>query len=183
MNKKSNKNQKYIFIGLILILVLSYIYINLPNDFNIQLGGSGKPSLPPTCLPMMYRYRFIIYIIPIILISLNIFYGLQTSKVASYTYADYGRIFLAGFAKQTNVIAGNPEDPNDPAPNLQEVYDEVIDQSKPQKFLGTYVDSFCTTLAPISCCNVPGYKYQSRCPGSNTTSQANSNPAGASTGN
>jgi hypothetical protein len=152
-----NKNYK-LSILLIVILFLAYVYMNLPADFRLQFGGADKIKIPPECVPFMYKFRYIFYIFPLLLIVFNFYYGSFTIKAANFKYEDYGKIFLTGFAENTLNYATLE-------PDTKANYDYLVKECNPSKngMIAEDVSKFCDIVAPVSCCNVPGYLHPERC--------------------
>jgi len=153
-----NKINYKLSILLIIVLFLSYVYMNLPDNFRLQFGGDDKIKIPPECIPLMYKFRWIIYITPVLLIIFNIYYGMFAVKAANFKYEDYGKIFLTGFAENTLNYATL-----DPDTKLN--YDGIIKECDLSKngIIAADVAKFCDIVVPVSCCNVPGYLHPEKC--------------------
>ena len=153
-----NKNIYSIISILLLavILITSYVYLNLPENFKLQLGGvePGKIPIPPECIPFFYKFRYIWYIIPIFLLSFIIMYGFinQSNKL---TYSDYGKIFLSEFSSDYEKYKSDDIPLTDPG---RKVFESFIEYTKDRKQYSDDVDLFCFINSPCSCCNVPGYR-------------------------
>ena len=152
-----NKNYK-LSILLIIILFLSYTYMNLPEDFRLQIGGEDKIKIPPECVPFIYKFRYVIYITPLLLLAFILYYSSFAIKASNFKYEDYGKIFLTGFAENTLNYATLD------APTKTN-YDCIIDACNLSKngMIADDVNKFCNIVVPVSCCNVPGYLYTKNC--------------------
>ena len=151
---------------LIVILIISYVYMNLPENFRLQLGGvePGKIPIPPECLPFMYKYRYIFYIAPIFLLLLIILYGIRDMQNSSLTYSDFGKIMLSKFKNDTEAKNKNTISPED-----LEIYNRFLEYTGHGKQFGANSQLFCFINSPCSCCDVPGYKNQNLCKKSSST--------------
>ena len=154
MNRKIFSN-KVIFL-LVVILGLAYFYLNLPENFKIQLGGSSGPPIPSECIPFTYKYRYLLYFGIVFAIIFALFSYISVSKLSSMGYRDYIKKSL----DQYTIDAKNIKD----APQEKKIEIEALLNSfKGRNQYSTYGSAFCSTVAPCSCCNEPGY-YNPECP-------------------
>ena len=152
-----NKNYK-LSILLIVILFLAYVFMSLPEDFRLQFGGQDKIKIPPECVPFVYKFRYVIYMLPLLLLLFNVYYGSFAIKAANFKYEDFGKIFLTGFAEKTlNYATLEPDEKAN--------YDYLVKECNLKKngAIAQDVAKFCDIIVPVSCCNVPGYLYPERC--------------------
>lgn len=169
MNKKISSNVSIII--LVIILVLSYLYMNLPDNFGVQRGGGDK--IPPNCIPITYRFRYMYYFFLIFMIIFVIRFYIYYSTVSNYTFSSYIKKFLNKYAENTQAIKAKTIDPVE-----QINYKDLINGFSGVGSYVTFGEAFCTTVAPCSCCNEPGYKHPC-CP-SNTVGYLNPNTPGYS---
>ena len=67
MNRKISSNMSIIL--LLIILGLSYAYMNLPDNFKLSMtGGGNSEAIPGECIPMMYKFRYLFYFFLIFMI-------------------------------------------------------------------------------------------------------------------
>jgi len=155
MNRKIFSN-KVIFL-LVVILGLAYFYLNLPDNFKIQLGGSGPP-IPSECIPFTYKYRYLLYFGMVFAIIFAIYSSVSVAKLSKLGYGDYIKKGLDKFAQNSLDIKNKTITPDD-----RTAYDALVGSCTGLNQYSTYASSFCRILAPCTCCNEPGY-YNSNCP-------------------
>jgi hypothetical protein len=158
MNRKLFSN-KVIFL-LIVILGMAYVYLNLPNNINIQMGGASGVPIPPECIPFTYKFRYLIYFGMVFAIVFAIFMGLSVSKINNMTYSSYIKKGLDQFASDTINMKNNTLKTSDPE---FKIYDDLIKSCKGLNQNAEYAGSLCKLVAPCSCCNEKGY-YHASCP-------------------
>jgi len=110
--KKYNMNKKTIHILThklpiisIIILILAYAYLNIPENYVLQLGGSvpGKNLIPlPNNTPWKYKYRWVLVAMPFLIIIITIYAAIKSQKLKSLTLWDLGGDFFYQFQKQVN---------------------------------------------------------------------------------
>lgn len=161
MNKKEDRkiSSNLSIILLIIILGLSYLYMNLPDNFNIQMGGaSGPPPVPAECLPFRYKFRYLFYFFLIFMIFLTIKEYMVYEQYSKYTYTNYMTTFLQLYATNTEAIKNKTISPKD-----KEAYYDLIKVFSGLNQYSKYGEAFCGIASPCNCCNEPGY-YNSGCP-------------------
>jgi len=172
--KKYYMNKKFIHILnnklpviFITILGLIYVYLNIPDDYTIQLGGAipeGSMSLPKNT-PFLYRYRWLFVAIPFLIIGV-IINSLVYSQRVEISLWDSANAFLYNFAKQ-NKIANEKK----MKITLQTVPGDLTDDPELLKYINMikltifdksglypYAQFFCSAYRPCSCCLEPEFK-------------------------
>lgn len=153
MNRKIFSN-KVIFL-LVVILGLAYFYLNLPENFKIQLGGAGPP-IPPDCIPFTYKYRYLLYFGIVFAIIFALFSYMSVSKLSSMGFREYIKKSLDQYTKDALDI-------KNATPEKKVEIESFLNSFKGRNQYATYGSAFCSTVAPCSCCNEPGY-YNPECP-------------------
>ena len=169
MNKKFihilNNKLPVIFIT---ILGLIYVYLNIPDDYSIQLGGAvpeGNIALPKNT-PFLYRYRWLFVAMPFLIIGI-IINSLVYSQKTEISLWDSGNAFLYNFAKQ-NEIAKKEKMKKI---TLQSVPGEMTSDPEMLKYINMvkltkfdksglypFAQFFCSAYRPCSCCLEPAFK-------------------------
>ena len=139
---------------LIIIIVLgAYYYLNSSNNPFNQLGGAEKARGGyPKGTPLLYQFRYIIYLLLIFLIFFNIFYSIEKSKLSTLTIFDAGKVFLKSFVQRQLDIANKIY--NKQSPETKEFEKYVIAL---QIDYAPFSELFCKALAPCSCCGIGKY--------------------------
>jgi hypothetical protein len=161
MNRKLFSN-KVIFL-LIAVLGMAYVYLNLPNNINIQKGGAYGVPVPPECIPLTYKFRYLIYFGMVFAIVFAIAMGLSVSKISSMTYSDYIKKGLDQFASDTIKLQNKTLKVTDPD---GKVYTDLIKSCSGLNQNAEYAGSLCKLVAPCTCCNEKGYYHKDCPPGS-----------------
>jgi hypothetical protein len=158
MNRKLFSN-KVIFL-LIAILGMAYVYLNLPNNLNIQMGGASGIPIPPECIPFTYKFRYLIYFGMVFAIVFAIAMALSVSKITTMTYSSYIKKGLDQFASDTVKLQKGTLKKGD---HEGKVYDDLIKSCQGLNQNAEYAGSLCKLVAPCSCCNEKGY-FHKDCP-------------------
>jgi hypothetical protein len=154
MNRKISSNMSIIL--LLIILGLSYAYMNLPDNFRLSMSGGGKSeAIPGECIPMMYKFRYLFYFFLIFMIIFVIRGYMIYTTVIEYSFSDYIKNFLNQWAKDVNDIKDKKIKDDESA-----IYDLVKTTFSDGEY-ATYGNSFCTLVSPCDCCNEPGYQHPS----------------------
>jgi len=166
-NLKNSLIHKFPIIS-ILILILIYVYLNLP-DFNpTQIGGKPTYKLPPFT-PWLYKYRFAFVALPILLLILliwQIYYS--ESVVINYDMWDMGSDFFSNFQKQFKSLKEGGYEPtydtytSSKLPTDKQKKEMTEDQLELINFLQISQDPrgalysktqfFCNAARPCNCC-------------------------------
>lgn len=169
----------------VIILILAYIYISIPDNYVVQLGGSNKLALPKHT-PFLYKFRWALVIVPI-LIFIHLIYSIYYTKVymPSLSIWDLGKDFFKQFQVQMNkavaLSGGVAESVSGKTPSASVAqmfnYKTVNTNSKEAKsdidlwrlynmiqLTGDPLSSgyngaqyFCNAFRPCDCCSEPGY--------------------------
>jgi len=192
-----NKNLKNTIINKfpivsILVLILIYIYLNLPNDINSilnpkQIGGKPAYELPPFT-PWLYKYRFAFVVLPILLLLLLIYYIYYSQVVVpSYSMWDMGHNFFSNYQKQTkNLVKGGYTPVYNTYKNLPDAkaMEEMTPDEKalinilqltqdPLSGVYTKAQYFCNAARPCNCCKDDLYVKQFfNCPSASSCNNA-----------
>ena len=159
MNRKISSNMSIIL--LVIVLGLSYAYMNLPDNIRLSMTGGGKgPEIPGECIPMMYKFRYLFYFFLIFMIIFVVRYYIYFNSTAEYTYSTYMIKFFDQWAKDVNDANGKPVKIT---PEEKIVYDATISSFSSGNQYDTYGRAFCLVVAPCDCCVEPGYQHPS-CP-------------------
>jgi hypothetical protein len=178
MNKKiqSLLLEKFTIITVI-ILVLVYIYISIPNDILMQKGGAPTFKMPPNT-PMLYKYRFAFIALPFLLLGLAAYYAYYAHvTLPSLTVWDLGHDFFANFQKQYIALVANggitADSPPTYASDIPEgvadkdqlaFYNTIQISADPLSGLYTKAQYFCGAARPCGCCTDNKYlKYFFNC--------------------
>jgi len=159
----------------LLILILSYAYLSIPNNYAIQVGGmtvANTFSLPKN-VPWKYKYRYLLLAIPIMLI-VYIIIGINfRSKIIAINTWKNGQEFFSQFYNTVidAVTAGDVtggesatfyyeelKDKETSTPEIAKLFNFIQLTGNP--FGNLYKESqyFCNTYRPCSCCDLPGYQ-------------------------
>jgi hypothetical protein len=168
MNKKiKNTIINYYSIISIIVLGIIYLYLELPNNILVQKGGGDKNWDYPPNIPYMYKYRYGLVSIPILLIGLIGYYAYYYHVVISQLSVwDLGYDFFSKFQSQYLLAI---KDPNIGIEQINYQYSIPPEMKKAQpdlyKFFnmiqlsgdsksGLYVKAqyFCNSTRPCSCC-------------------------------
>ena len=86
----------------LLILILSYAYLSIPNNYAIQVGGvTVANTFPlPKNVPWKYKYRYLLVAIPIMLIIYFINTMSFYNNVSKMTTWNMGKEFFYEFQQQ-----------------------------------------------------------------------------------
>ena len=128
--------------------------MSLPDNITIQSGG----MTPSECIPFSYKYRYVFYTVPIVLIIFIVMYKKKCDEINAMTYEEYGKIFFSKFVKYYN---GNKD--GSLSKTDQDLYDNVLKNAAPNGPVAEDSLQFCNLVAPCSCCDVPGYLYPEKC--------------------
>ena len=179
MNKKTIHilTDKLPIVSLI-ILILAYVYLSIPDNYVLQIGGTvvANTFKLPENIPWKYKYRWLLIGIPIFLIFSIIFSNVSRSKIASLTIWDQGKDFFNQFQKEINVAVTNgqiesadkknlhyskldlTEDLKKTYPSTYKLFNVIMQAANPNNSLYQSAQYFCTTTRPCSCCDFPKYK-------------------------
>lgn len=165
MNKKlfNDKLMKQIIdklpILIFIVVIAAYCFMNM-NDFtgtqNVMKGGGftqyGGAARYPPGTPFLFQMRYLIYFFFIFLIVFNIYYAYQSHLVSKVSFYETGKAFLTAFGKRTQDIDNKVYIKQDPQKVEYETFVKAcgVDYE-------SYTKSFCTMLAPCSCCGVGDY--------------------------
>jgi hypothetical protein len=178
MNKKLQNLllEKFSIISVI-ILVLVYIYISIPNDILAQKGGATTFKMPPN-VPMLYKYRFVFVALPFLLVGLIAFYAYYYYvTLPSVTFWDLGSGFFSSFQKQfsklvstskaykdrqlPNYKSGTPDGADN---DMSKFFNIIRYAGDPLGGLNLPATYFCSVARPCGCCNDNDYlKYFFEC--------------------
>ena len=157
MNRKISSNMSIIL--LLIVLGLSYAYMNLPDNIRLSMSGGGKePEIPGECIPMMYKFRYLFYFFFIFMIIFVIRYYIYFQSITQFTYTQYMTKFLDQWARDVNDINAKP---TTITPEEKNVYDTTIGSFSNGNQYDTYGRAFCLVVAPCDCCVEPGYQHPS----------------------
>jgi len=159
----------------LLILILSYAYLSIPNNYVLQVGGMVVANtFPlPKNVPWKYKYRYLLLAIPIMLliyfITTVVFYN-SYSKMSIW---DMGKEFFYEFQQQIKnaVQQGAVEDgtaksfnykkikiEEAPDANIKKLFNIITLAGDPSSQLSKESQYFCATYRPCGCCEMPAYK-------------------------
>jgi hypothetical protein len=84
----------------VIILILAYIYISIPDNYIVQFGGANNLALPKRT-PFIYKFRWVLVILPILLF-IHLIYSIYFTQVyaPSLTLWDLGKEFFKQFQVQ-----------------------------------------------------------------------------------
>jgi hypothetical protein len=154
MNRKISSNMSIIL--LLIILGLSYAYMNLPDNFKLSMtGGGNSEAIPGECIPMMYKFRYLFYFFLIFMIAFVIRGYMIYTTVIEYSFSDYIKNFLNQWAKNVTDAKAKTISENDSL-----IFDLVKTTFSEGEY-ATYGNAFCTLVSPCDCCNEPGYQHPS----------------------
>ena len=169
----------------VIILILAYIYISIPDNYVVQFGGANNLALPKRT-PFIYKFRWVLVMLPILLF-IHLIYSIYFTKVyaPSLTVWDLGKDFLKQFQVQmTKAVAlrGGVADSVSGKTEKASVaqmfnYKKIDTNSKEAKsdsdiwrlynFIQLTADPlsagysgaqyFCNAYRPCDCCSEPGY--------------------------
>ena len=169
MNRKISSNVSIIL--LLVILGLSYIYMSMPNNYMIQMGGDSPP-IPPECIPFTYKFRYLFYFFFIFLIIVIVRFFIYFQYASKYSYSDFIKMFLNMYAADTNAISNKTI--SDYEQNNYNSMITALTQGTGQ--YAKYASAFCNTISPCSCCSEPGYQHP--CCAKGTSGYMNPNTPG-----
>ena len=151
----------------IILLILIYVYLNIPDDFTIQLGGAppaGNIPLPKNT-PFIYKFRWLFVAIPFLILGV-IINSIVYSRNVEPSLWDSANAFLYNFAKQDQIakkanlkitLQSVPKDIATDAEQLK--YINMVQLTKFDKSgLYPYAQFFCNAYRPCSCCLEPEFK-------------------------
>lgn len=158
----------------VIILILSYVYLSIPENYTLQVGGVPiATTIPlPSNTPWKYKYRWLLVGIPILLLANIIFSALKVSNVSKLTVWDLGKDFFYQFQKQVGnaVTTGAVESGNaanfkytkiDPTatsdPNIIKLFNMIQLSGDPKSTYYGKSQYFCNSFRPCSCCGIPEY--------------------------
>lgn len=173
----------------VIILILAYVYLSIPETYLLQLGGVDnvkKFSLPKN-VPFVYKFRWMLVIIPILILG-HLIYSVYFTQVLipSTTVWDIGKDFFYQFQIELNkhialnqveltpsgsgaitqfsyknipdsITYGGPQGDSAPDKNLWKFYNIIQITGDPRSIGYTTAQYFCNSIRPCSCCNEPGY--------------------------
>jgi hypothetical protein len=169
MNRKISSNISIIL--LLIILGLSYVYMNLPNNYVIQIGGA-EPPIPPECIPITYKFRYIFYFFLLFMILVVVRFYIYYRSASQYSFSDFMQKFFNLYGENTNGIKNKTITTTD-----KSNYDTMLSAlTEGSGQYAKYASAFCNTVSPCSCCNEPGYQHPC-CP-NNTPGYMNPNSPG-----
>jgi hypothetical protein len=159
----------------LLILILSYAYLSIPNNYALQVGGmTVANTFPlPKNVPWKYKYRYLLLAIPIMLLIYFISTVLFYNKVTKMTTWDMGKEFFYEFQQQVKnaVQQGAVEDANAksfnykkikiedaPDANIKKLFNIITLAGDPSSQLSKESQYFCSTYRPCGCCEMDAYK-------------------------
>ena len=160
MNRKYLIN-KFIVFSIILLFCI-YIFMSLPNDINLQIGGASAapaaPKIPKECLPFTFVYQWIFYIIFLSLLFMVIYLGIFNYRASKFTFADIGKLFLERY---TDITAHHDDSPAVLTPSQINAYDTFNANNKPNNKYYPMSSLLCNVYKPCTCCGVKGFNDKS----------------------
>ena len=163
MNKKfiHTLNNKLPIISII-ILTLVYIYLSIPEDYTIQIGGELAPNMEklPKNTPFIYTYRWIFVIIPILIIGVIINSFVYSNNVVVDMW-DMANAFFYNFAKQDGLakaagykinLSTDPADLGVTDPDMIKYINYYKISTDIKGGVYPYAQFFCSSYRPCSCC-------------------------------
>jgi len=175
MNKKLIKSitDNLPIIGCV-ILILTYLYLCIPEDYTIQLGGADPDAVPlPKNTPFIFTYRWLFVAIPILIIIHLIYSIYYFYTIKSLTTWDLARDFFKNYQAQT-VVAISPSVGLNPIvdgyrmdgsgidpvqqPELYKYVNFTQLAGNPRSGIYHYAQYFCNAYRPCSCCHDANYR-------------------------
>jgi hypothetical protein len=178
MNKKTiNLLTDKLPIVSVIILILIYIYLSIPDNFVLQLGGAPVLALPKKT-PAMYKFRWVFIIIPVLLL-MHLIYSIYYTRIyiPSLPMWNIGIDFFGNFQKQfqklialkkgltpsisnltfnyKNISLDAKEAKNDP--DIYKLYNSILLNGDPLSTGYTSTQYFCRAFRPCTCCKEKGY--------------------------
>lgn len=159
----------------VIILILSYAYLSIPENYTLQIGGMAVATTTPLPknTPWVYKYRYVLIAIPILIIFYIIYLKHTISLVSNLTVWDFGKDFFYQFQVQANnaIAAQLVETPSassfsykkvDPSavsdrPDIKKLFNMIQLTGDPKGGLYTQAQYFCGTQRACSCCADPKY--------------------------
>ena len=161
----------------VIILLLAYAYLSIPDNCVLQVGGVDIANTYklPNNTPWKYKYRWVFVLIPILIILHLIYSVYYYFHIRSLSSWDMGKDFFAQFQNQVkNAISTgavpSPSKSNDfsytnvpdPSttddPDLKKLFNIIQLTGNPRSGLYTQAQYFCGSFRPCSCCEEPGFK-------------------------
>lgn len=164
----------------VIILLLAYVYLSIPDNYVLQVGGVALANTYklPKSIPFKYKYRWVFVLVPV-LVLIHLIYSIYfVTHLSSLTMWDAGKDFFQQFQLQANaalkalqVSTDDPTaanklnyeslDPSDPLvkgnPDILKLYNFIQLSGDPRSSLYTATQYFCNSFRPCSCCDEPGY--------------------------
>ncbi len=162
----------------LIILILAYIYLSIPDNYALQVGGvvvANTFKLPENT-PWKYKYRWLLISVPFLLIFSIIYSRVVRSNIASLTIWDQGKDFFSQFQREiNNAVTGGQvqsadaknfnylkldlnEELKTSNPNTYKLFNVIMQTANPNNSLYQSAQYFCSTTRPCSCCDFPKYK-------------------------
>jgi hypothetical protein len=158
----------------IIILILAYAYLSIPDNYTLQIGGVPiATTVPlPTNTPWKYKYRWVLVGIPILLIINIIYSSMKVSSISQISVFDVGKDFFYQFQKQVGIAVTNGSvessaassfkytaiDPTAVAdPDTKKLFNMIQLSGDPKSSYYKKAQYFCNSFRPCSCCGLTGY--------------------------
>ena len=161
----------------VIILILIYAYLSIPDNFVIQLGGAPVLALPRKT-PAMYKFRWAFIIVPV-LILLHLIYSIYFTQfyLPSLSMWDIGIDFFGNFQKNLQkliALKGGLTPSISPItynykkvkltakeatddPDIFKLYNSILLNGDPLSVGYLSSQYFCNAFRPCTCCNEKGY--------------------------
>ena len=161
----------------VIILILAYVYLSIPENYTLQIGGMAVATTTPLPknTPWVYKYRWVFVAVPILIIFFIIYIQLTLSGISRLTMWDFGKDFFSEFKIQVNnaiksdppyVESADPKNfkysnlqalPSDAPPDIKKLFNILQLTSDPSSGLYKESQYFCGTHRACSCCADPKY--------------------------
>ena len=161
----------------VIILILAYAYLSIPDNCVLQVGGVDVANTfkLPKNTPWKYKYRWVFVLIPVLIILHLIYSVYYYFHVKSLTIWDLGKDFFAQFQTQVSLaistgVVPSPSKSNDfsyenipePSttndPNIKKLINIIQLSGSPGSGLYKEAQYFCASFRPCSCCEEPGFQ-------------------------